>query len=56
MPENEKPTPIPDDPEQSKRFEEAARMLEADASGMAFERAIKTVAPSKRPAKIPHGT
>lgn len=33
----------PDDPEQSKRFEEKARELEADESGEAFERAIGVV-------------
>lgn len=43
MPENEKPAPIPDDPDQSKRFEEAARLLGFDETGKAFEKAIKCV-------------
>lgn len=52
MPENEKTTPIPDDPEQSKRFEETARLLEADESGGNFLRALKTVtAPIKGTSK-----
>ena len=41
-----KPAPKPDDPEQSKRFIETARELEADESGKAFERAIKKIVPS----------
>jgi hypothetical protein len=52
------PVPKPDDPEQSKRFEDAARELQTDESGEAFERAMKVVAvptkaaeagPRKRP-------
>ena len=35
-----KPTPKPDDPEQSERFVEQARELETDESGKAFDRAI----------------
>lgn len=35
-----KPKTKQDDPEQSKRFEEAARQLEADESGKAFEQAL----------------
>lgn len=34
---------LPDDPEQSKRFEEAARELGADESGKKFEEAMKSV-------------
>ena len=41
------PKPKPDDPEQSKRFEETARQVEADESGKSFERAIEIVAPVK---------
>lgn len=41
MPENEKLPVIPDDPEQSKRFEEAARLLGVDETGKAFAKAIK---------------
>ena len=51
---NPKPTPKPpDDAEQSKRFEETARELEADESGKAFERAVGVVVkpPIKRAAK-----
>ena len=43
MPENEKPPVIPDDPEQSKRFEEAARLLGSDETGDAFKRAVVVV-------------
>ena len=39
-----------DDPEQSKRFEETARQLDADESGKTFKKALKIVAPSKRAA------
>lgn len=43
-----------DDPEQSKRFEEAAREIETDASGEAFERAMGVVVPAaERPASAP---
>ena len=40
----------PDDPAQSKRFEDAARELEADETGEAFERALGVVAPAVTPA------
>lgn len=40
------PTPAPDDSGQSKRFEEAARAVEADESGAAFERAVNAVLPT----------
>ena len=43
--------PPPDDPEQSRRFEEAAREIESDASGKAFKRFIAVIAPSARPKK-----
>ncbi|CAN7289872.1 hypothetical protein [Mesorhizobium sp. LjNodule214] len=33
--------------EQSERFKEAARELEADESGAAFDRAVKIIIPSK---------
>ena len=52
MGENLKPTPKPDDPEQSKRFEETARQLEADESGKLFKKSLKIVAPPK-PKAIP---
>lgn len=41
----------PDDPEQSKRFEEKAREIDADEDGLTFERAFGVVArhaPPKR--------
>ena len=47
MGENVKPNPKPDDIEQSKRFEEAARNLDADESGNAFEKALDASLPIK---------
>lgn len=41
MPGN--PKPQPDDPEQSKRFEETAKELEAEKNKEAFERALEEV-------------
>ena len=55
MPEKEKPIPLPDDPEQSKRFEEAARLLEVDESDKTFERALKSLAASKIASGLPRG-
>ncbi|MFT3806456.1 hypothetical protein [Arenimonas sp.] len=50
MAESKKPKP--DDPEQSKRFEETAKELGVDESGKAFEKAMKKVAKKpKLPAK-----
>jgi hypothetical protein len=40
--------PKPDDPEQSKRFIDAARKIEADESGEAFRRAFEKIVPPKR--------
>jgi hypothetical protein len=37
----------PDDAAQSERFISTAKQLEADESGVSFERVIKVVAPSK---------
>jgi hypothetical protein len=34
----------PDDPEQSKRFEETAKRLDTDESGATFERAMDVIA------------
>jgi hypothetical protein len=42
-PKNANPSPAPDDAEQSKRFEDAARELEADEIGGEFGRALKAV-------------
>jgi hypothetical protein len=39
----------PDDPEQSKRFVETAREIEADETGEAFRRAFEEIVPAKRP-------
>lgn len=40
---NKTPEKPQDSPEQSKRFEETARQLEADESGKRFERAVGVV-------------
>jgi len=37
----------PDDPEQSKRFEDAARELGADESGAVFKRLLDEVVPTR---------
>jgi hypothetical protein len=50
MPNQKNPPPLPDDPEQSRRFEVAARELGADESGKAFKRALSAVVPRKRKA------
>lgn len=44
----------PDDPEQSKRFEEKARELGTDETGKIFERALKTTTAIKSRAKNTH--
>ncbi len=44
-------TPKPDDPEQSKRFIEAARELGCDESGEAMECAFAKAVPPKVPEK-----
>lgn len=49
MAENKKPKP--DDPEQSKRFEETAKELGADESGKLFERAFKKLSPKPKVAR-----
>ena len=43
-----KEKPKPDNPEQSRRFEEKARELGADESGKFFERAFKAVLPKRK--------
>ena len=43
-----KPKPKPDDKEQSKRFIEKAREIEADESDEAFDRAFKMILPKKQ--------
>jgi hypothetical protein len=52
-PKSRKPALKPDDPEQSKRFLEAAREAEADETEKGAERAFKTVA---KPRKANRGT
>jgi hypothetical protein len=54
MTERKKPAPKrqnpkQDDPEQSKRFIEAARQIEADETGEAFRRAFEKIVPPKPP-------
>lgn len=39
--------PLPDNPEQSQRFVETAKVLGSDESGKAFDRAIKVVVKPK---------
>jgi hypothetical protein len=47
---DEKRKPKPDDPEQSKRFEQTAKELGVDESGKSFQRVFKKlVAPKARP-------
>jgi hypothetical protein len=47
-----KPAPKPDDPEESQRFIDTAREVEASENPKDFERAFdKVTAPPKRPAK-----
>ena len=41
------PAKPPDDPEQSRRFEEAAKQAEVD--GEAFERAMAVIVPAPKP-------
>ena len=48
-----KPKPKPDDPVQSKRFEETARELGADESENNFERTLEIVIPANKPVLTP---
>jgi hypothetical protein len=52
MPQEKKITPSrkrqPDDPEQSARFVEAARVAEVDESGKLFKKALDRVVPKRR--------
>jgi hypothetical protein len=43
-----KKNPTPDNPEQSRRFEEKARELGADESGKRFDKAFKSILPKKK--------
>jgi hypothetical protein len=47
QPEAKRRVPKPDDPEQSRRFVEAARQIEADETGEAFDRAFRKIVPPK---------
>jgi hypothetical protein len=46
----------PDNPEQFKRFVEAARKAEVDESGEAFERALDKIVPPARRHQTPQKT
>lgn len=48
-----KPSPKPDDPEQSKRFTDMAKEVGADQDSEALERALKRVSqpPKERPSR-----
>ena len=43
-----KPRPKPDDPEQSRRFIDAAKEAGVDETGEAFDKAFKKLVPEKR--------
>lgn len=45
MPTKPKPKPKPDDVEQSKRFKEAAKEVEADLTGAVFGKALDLIVP-----------
>jgi hypothetical protein len=49
-----KPAPLPYDPEQSKRFIEMAREVDADGTMEDLERAFKKLAKEKSSAKAKH--
>jgi len=51
-----KPKAPHDDPEESKRFIEAAREIEADERPEAFDKVFKKVVPSQRAAKDKRAT
>ena len=44
-----KPNPKPDDEEQSKKFLETAKDLDADKTGKGFERAMGVITPPRKP-------
>jgi hypothetical protein len=48
-----KPRPEPDDPEQSKRFVDTAKQLEADETGSFFDRAFGVVKTAPAPQPTP---
>jgi hypothetical protein len=49
-----KPKPKPDDPEQSKRFIEAAREAEADESDEGADRAFRKIAKKRQKGRDPN--
>ena len=49
-PTNENANLKPDDPEQSKRFEDTARQLEAEKNAKSFEKALRIVKSPRREA------
>jgi hypothetical protein len=51
--ESKKPKTPPDDPEESARFMETAKQIEADTSGNAFARAFKKIVPKKKVQRQP---
>lgn len=56
MAENRKPKPEPDDQEQSRRFVEMAKLLEADRNSDAFEAALSTISSSPQIPAAPDRT
>ena len=52
---DQKPKPKPDDEEQSKRFIDTARKMDADQDSQDFTMAIETIIPSKKVEKTPRG-
>jgi hypothetical protein len=50
-PQPKRKNPKPDDPEQSKRFIEAARQTEVDETGEAFRQVFEKIVPPKNPPK-----
>ena len=51
-----KPNPKPTNPEQSKKFLETAKLVEADKTGKNFTKAIERIVPPNKPSsKDTHG-
>ena len=46
-----KPNPKPTDPEQSKRFLETAKIVEADKTGKNFHTALEVITPPEKPTR-----
>ena len=45
-----KPNPKPDNEQQSKKFLETAKLIEADKTGKNFHKALEVITPPKKPA------